>query len=99
MKLTNGQVQSKKREAASLLRLETAAEGVGTTLFFVVGCLSLQHRCINIPGVGYKCGGRNQCWYPKCDACALQKISPPPLAHQCIVILNFRAQNVPPLGC
>ena len=37
MKLTNGQVQSKKREAASLLRLETAAEGVGTTVFFVVG--------------------------------------------------------------
>ena len=37
MKLTNGQVQSKKREAASLLRLEMAAEGVGTTVFFVVG--------------------------------------------------------------
>ena len=41
MKLTNGQVQSKKREAASLLRLETAAEGVGTTVFFVVGFINM----------------------------------------------------------
>ena len=37
MKSTNGKAKSKRCEAASLLQLKTAAEGVGTTVFFVVG--------------------------------------------------------------
>jgi hypothetical protein len=37
MKSTNGKAQSKRREAASILPPKTGAEGVGTTVFFVVG--------------------------------------------------------------
>jgi hypothetical protein len=37
MKLTNGKVQNKRREAASLPRPKTGAKGMGTLVFFVVG--------------------------------------------------------------
>jgi hypothetical protein len=39
MKSTNGKAQSKRREAASVLLPTTGAEGVGTTVFLVVGYL------------------------------------------------------------
>jgi len=40
MKLMNGKVQSKRREAASVLLPKTGAASMGTLLFYVVGLAS-----------------------------------------------------------